>query len=97
MEPIIDSFTISSSFETNNGGKASHFLSINMKMPSPVSMEEFKKVQADAAKYLSQCLIQQAVMRGCLSIEEAIDRSKVVGHNHEQFVTSLMNKKRTIE
>jgi len=91
---MIESFTVSHSFDTNVPGRGNHFLSVNFRLPNPVTMEEFVLIHAEAAKYVSTCLIGSALVRGMIEPEDAKERMKIMKMNLDQYKTAVEAKNR---
>ncbi len=95
VKVLIDSFTVSSNFDTHRGGeKSAHFVSVSVKLDPPVSFDDFSMIQLHAAHRVSIAAIHDALMRGAMSIEEANDRIRNLKENYESLSTSLEKKRR---
>ena len=86
----IDGFTISYSMDTGTpGSKSSNFVSVNFKLPEPLSMSEVEIVRLEASKKVTVWAISDALMRGELSKEEADERLEILKKNHEVMKSSI--------
>jgi hypothetical protein len=89
----IDSFTISYSFDAGNSGRrASNFVSVNFKLHEPTNIEDVEIMRAEASKKVTVWAIQDALMRGEISSDEAKSRLEIVKSNFDGLKASLSKK-----
>ena len=92
----IDSFTISYSFDPGNiGRKSSNFVSVNFKLPHPTSINDVEPLRLEASKKVTMWAIQDALMRGEISQDDAKERLEIVKMNFEGMQSAL--EKRNIK
>ena len=93
---LVDSFTVSYSFEAGGfGKKSSNFVSVNFKLPEPTLIEDVEIVRLEASKKVTMWAIQDALMRGEISQEDAKSRLDVVKSNFEIMQTAILKRKAT--
>jgi len=86
---LIDGFTISYSFDSGMGKRSSNFVSVNFKCPNPVSMEEVEGMRLEASKKVTIWAIQDALLRGEISQEDAKERFEVLRQNFDGMKSAL--------
>ena len=92
MDLKVDGFTISYSFEGNSGKKSSNFVSVNFKLPIPVNVNELDSVRLEASKKVTLWAVQDAVLRGEISQEEARSRVEILRHNFDGMKDKYQEK-----
>jgi hypothetical protein len=87
---VIDGFTISYSFDAGNPGRrASNMVSVNFKLPSPMPIEEIETVRLEASKKVTMWAIQDAMLRGEISQDDAKERLEVLRLNFDGMKSAL--------
>lgn len=89
---LIDGFTISYSFDAGIGRKSSNFVSVNFKCPNPLSIEESELMRLEASKKVTIWAIQDALLRGEISQEDAKERFEVLKSNFDGMKSALEKK-----
>lgn len=89
----VESFTVSSNFDTHRGGeKSSHFVSFGVRLDPPVPVDELPALQLQAAYKVSVAAIHDALMRGALTVEDANSRIRDLQDNYSAIRTSFEKK-----
>jgi hypothetical protein len=88
----VDSFTVSYSLDCNLGKRSSNFLSMNFKLPEAVPIDQIDAIRAEASRKVTRWVIQDAVMRGEMTQEEARERMETLGHNFAVLQDALERK-----
>lgn len=86
---MIENFTVSYAFEAGYGKKSNHFLSMGFRIPPGTDPSQIPMIRLEASKMVSMNVIQDAVMRGELSSEDAKERIEVLKLNFEGMKKSL--------
>lgn len=95
MKLKIENFTISYAMDTGTGRKSSNFMSATFRLPEPVDSDngEFDIVRLEASKRLTMWVIQDAVVRGEISSDEARERISIIKANYDGMTQSLIKKR----
>lgn len=94
----VETFTVSSNFDTHRGGeKSSHFVSFGVRVDPPVPIDEVPLLQLQAAYRVSVAAIHDALIRGALTVEAANERIKDMQDNYAALRESLEKKKRAAD
>ena len=94
----IDGFTISYAFDAGEPGrKSSNFVSVNFKMLEPTSIDEVECLRLEASKTVSVWAIQDALMRGEISSNDAKERIEIIKTNFNGMKSSIEKKKENHE
>lgn len=90
---VVETFTVSSNFETHRSGeKSSHFVSFGIRLDPPVLLDEISLIQLQAAHRVSVAAIHDALIRGALSLENANERIADIRHNYQTLKDHLEKK-----
>lgn len=85
----IEGFTISYAFDGGNSRKSSSFVSVNFKLPEPLGLDEVEVLRTEASKKVTMWAIQDALMRGEISQDDAKERLDVIKHNFDSMKLAL--------
>ena len=98
VKMTIESFTVSSNFDTFRGGeKSSHFVSFGVKLDPPVPVDDIPLIQLQAALRVSIAAVHDALMRGALTVEQANERIRDMQDNYANLRSSLEKKRQASE
>lgn len=90
----IESFSVSYALDTFIGGeKQSNFMSITMKSNPPIDPEDFAILQLEESLRVSLAVLQAAVCRGSISLEDASARRVAMKANFDNFKEAMLQKK----
>lgn len=90
----ITNFTVSYAFDTSPsyGRKSSNFMSVTISLPDPVEFDQFESIRLEASKRVTMMTIQDAVMRGEMSSDDAKERIEVLKLNFEGMTKAIHKK-----
>lgn len=87
----VESFSVSFSMETHRGGeKRSHFVNATVRAEPPVPIEDFALARLEASVQVTKAVYQDAVARGDMSQEDAVERLGAVRDNYSVLRENLM-------
>jgi predicted DNA-binding protein YlxM (UPF0122 family) len=94
MTVKVKEFTVSCSYDIFRAGdKTSTFVSMNLTMDEPCSVEDFPIIQLDAADQVTRACIYDALARGAFSVEEANAKLLQIETNTKKMKDRLLSKK----
>jgi len=90
----IESFSVSYALDiTKPGERSSHFLNATFKVDPGISLEEFTEQHLMAGKKVCLGVIQHAVVRQAMTVDEGRERMREIEENYSNFMEAARKKR----
>ena len=92
MDVKVENFTVSYALDAGTGRKSSSFVSVTFRLPVPCDPDSFEATRLEASRKVTIWAIQDAVMRGELSSDDARERIEILKSNFDGMSRTIAKK-----